>query len=110
MRKCHKCQIHSDLIHIPSFEVYNLTIPWPFSVWGIDIIGKVTPKASNGHEFILVASDYFKKWVEATSYAKLTSVEVTKFFRTNIICRFGVLHKLISGRGFQFKVEIQALL
>jgi len=23
--------------------------------WGIDIIGKVTPKASNGHEYILVA-------------------------------------------------------
>lgn len=27
--------------------------------WGIDIIGKVTPKASNGHEYILVAIDYF---------------------------------------------------
>lgn len=37
--------------------------------WGIDIIGKVTPKASNGHEYILVAISYFTKWkwVEAAN-------------------------------------------
>ncbi|RVW12710.1 hypothetical protein CK203_111452 [Vitis vinifera] len=28
-------------------------------VWGIDIIGKISPKSSTGHEFILVAIDYF---------------------------------------------------
>ncbi|RVW58814.1 hypothetical protein CK203_104003 [Vitis vinifera] len=37
---------------------------------GIDIIGKVSPKSSSGHEFILVAIDYFTKWVEAASYAR----------------------------------------
>ncbi|RVW70441.1 hypothetical protein CK203_058338 [Vitis vinifera] len=35
--------------------------PWSFSVWGIDIIGKISPKSSSGHEFILVAIDYFTK-------------------------------------------------
>uniref|UniRef100_A0A2N9G9N4 Uncharacterized protein n=1 Tax=Fagus sylvatica TaxID=28930 RepID=A0A2N9G9N4_FAGSY len=29
--------------------------------WGMDVIGAITPKASNGHEFILVAIDYFTK-------------------------------------------------
>uniref|UniRef100_A0A2N9HTR0 Uncharacterized protein n=1 Tax=Fagus sylvatica TaxID=28930 RepID=A0A2N9HTR0_FAGSY len=33
------------------------------SAWGMDVIGAITPKASNGHEFILVAIDYFTKWV-----------------------------------------------
>jgi len=47
-----------------------MTSPWPFFTWGIDIIGKVTPKALNGHEFILIAVDYFTKWVEAESYAR----------------------------------------
>ncbi|RVW15271.1 hypothetical protein CK203_082033 [Vitis vinifera] len=42
-------------------------------VWGINIIGKISPKSSNGHEFILVVIDYFTKWVEAASYARLTS-------------------------------------
>ncbi|RVW82849.1 Retrovirus-related Pol polyprotein from transposon 17.6 [Vitis vinifera] len=65
VQKCPECQIHGDLIHAPPSELHALTSPWPFSVWGIDIIGKVSPKSSSGHEFILVAIDYFTKWVEA---------------------------------------------
>ena len=67
-----------------------MTSPWPFSVWGIDVIGAVTPKGSNGHEYILVAIDYFTKWVEAQSYAVLKASHVAKFIRNNIICRYGV--------------------
>ncbi|RVW70517.1 Retrovirus-related Pol polyprotein from transposon 17.6 [Vitis vinifera] len=66
----HMLAIHGDLIHAPPSEFHALTSPWPFSVWGIDIIGKVSPKSSSGHEFILVAIDYFTKWVEAASYAR----------------------------------------
>ena len=59
VQRCLKCQIHGDLIHVPPSELHALTSPWPFSVWGIDIIGKISPKSSNGHEFILVSIDYF---------------------------------------------------
>ncbi|PKI73162.1 hypothetical protein CRG98_006449 [Punica granatum] len=31
----------------------------------MDVIGPINPKASNGHMFILVAIDYFTKWIEA---------------------------------------------
>ena len=34
---------------------------------GIDIIRKIHPTTSNGHEFILVAIDYFTKCVEVAS-------------------------------------------
>ena len=56
-----KCQMHRDLIYIPPLELHALTSSWPFLIWGIDIIGKISPKSSNGHEFILVAIDYFTK-------------------------------------------------
>ena len=88
--------MHGDLIHVPPSELHALTSPWPFSVWGIDIIGKISPKSSSGHEFILVAIDYFTKWVEATSYAKLNATKVAAFIRSHIICRYGVPHELIS--------------
>uniref|UniRef100_A0A2N9IU39 G-patch domain-containing protein n=1 Tax=Fagus sylvatica TaxID=28930 RepID=A0A2N9IU39_FAGSY len=45
------------------------------------------PDASNGHEFILVAIDYFTKWVEACSFKNVTQVAVTRFVKNNIICR-----------------------
>ncbi|RVW31074.1 Transposon Tf2-12 polyprotein [Vitis vinifera] len=110
VQKCLECQIHGDLIHAPPSELHALTSPWPFSVWGIDIIGKVSPKSSNGHEFILVAIDYFTKWVEAASYARLTSVRVASFIRSHIICRYGVPHELISDRGVHFRAEVDTLL
>ena len=67
-RKCHKCQIYADKIHAPASPPHVLIAPWPFSMWRMDVIGPIEPKASNGHRFILVAIDYFTKWVEATSY------------------------------------------
>ncbi|WKA04943.1 hypothetical protein VitviT2T_022936 [Vitis vinifera] len=110
VQKCLECQIHGDLIHAPPSELHALTSPWPFSVWGIDIIGKVSPKSSSGHEFILVAIDYFTKWVEAASYARLTSARVASFIRSHIICRYGVPHELISDRGVHFRAEVDTLL
>ncbi|PKI51085.1 hypothetical protein CRG98_028514 [Punica granatum] len=46
---------------------------WPFSMWGMDVIGPINPKASNGHLLILVAIDYFTKWIEAITLASVTA-------------------------------------
>jgi hypothetical protein len=81
-----------------------MTLPWPFSIWGIDIIGKITPKASNGHEFILVAIYYFTKWVEATSFSVLKAKHVVRFIESNIICRYGVPYEIISDNGIEDEV------
>ena len=76
--------------HVPPSELYSMTFPWPFSVWGIDVIRRIAPKVLNGHGYILVAIDYFTKWVEATSYFVLKAKHVAWFLENNIICRFGV--------------------
>ena len=81
--------MHGDLIHMPPSELHTLTSPCPFSVWGIDIIGKISPKSSSEHVYILVPIDYFTKWVEATSYAGLTTARVAKFIRSHIIHQYG---------------------
>ena len=98
--------MHGDLIHVPPSELHGLTSPWQFLVWGIDVIGKISPKSSSGLEFILVAIDYFTKWVEATSYAKLNEANVATFIRSHIICRYGVPHELILDKGRHFITEI----
>ena len=72
-------------------SLHALTSPWPFLVWGIDIIGKISPKSSSGHEFILVAIDYFTKWVEATSYAKLNATKVATFSDRTLSVDMGFL-------------------
>ena len=56
-----------------------------------------------------MAINYFTKWVEATSYAGLTSTIVSKFFRSHIIYRYGVPHELILDRGAHFRGEVDTL-
>ena len=102
--------MHGDLIHEPPSELHALTSSWPFSVWGIDVIRKISPKSSSGHEYILVSVDYFTKWVEAASYARLTAIRVAKFIRLHIICRYGVPHELISDRGVYFRGEVDTFI
>jgi len=98
-KKCHKCQIYADKVHVPPSMLNVISSPWPFSMWGIDMIGQIEPKASNGHRFILVAIDYFTKWVEAASYANVTKQVVVRFIKNNIICRYGVPNKIITDNG-----------
>ena len=52
VKSCHDCQTHANLNHVLLSELHSMTSPWPFLVWGIDVIGRIAPKASNGHEYI----------------------------------------------------------
>ena len=45
VKSCHDCQTHANLNHVPPSELYSMTSPWSFSVSGIDVIGRITPKA-----------------------------------------------------------------
>ena len=71
VKNCHDCQTHANLNYVPPSELYSMTSPWPFSVWGIDAIGRIVSKASNRHEYFLVVIDYLTKWVEVVSYSML---------------------------------------
>ena len=76
VKKYHNCQAYSNVSHLSSMELQGMTSPWPFGVWGIDIIGEVRPKTSNGHRYIMLAIDYFSKWVEAESYTIVGSKQM----------------------------------
>ena len=96
VRKYHKCQIYADKIHVPPTVLNVMVSPWPFSMWGMDVIGPITPKASNGYHFIFVVIDYFIKWVEAASYASVMKSMVARFIKREIICRYGLSERIIS--------------
>ncbi|KAK5772261.1 hypothetical protein PVK06_048542 [Gossypium arboreum] len=95
-KRCHKCLIYGDKINVPPSPLHVMTSPWPFSMWGMDVIGPISPKTSNGHRFIFVVIDYFTKWVEAASYANVTKSAVSKFLKKEIICRYGMPERIIS--------------
>ncbi|XP_038973214.1 uncharacterized protein LOC120105126 [Phoenix dactylifera] len=56
----------------------------------------------NKRKFLIVSIDYFTKWVEAEPVAQITEQKMRDFVWKFIICRFGLLHILISDNGHQF--------
>ena len=78
-----------------------MTSPWPFAVWGIDLIGPM-PTARPAFKYAVVAVDYFTKWVEAKPLAVISSKKVQEFIWQSIICHFRVPHEIISDNETQF--------
>uniref|UniRef100_A0A2N9FVW7 Integrase catalytic domain-containing protein n=1 Tax=Fagus sylvatica TaxID=28930 RepID=A0A2N9FVW7_FAGSY len=101
VKSCHTCQLQANLIHTHPTSLQNMATPWPFHTWGLDLIGPINP-SSGGCIWILVATEYFTKWVEAIPLRKATGAAVANFIREHIITRFGIPHKIISDNGTPF--------
>jgi len=101
-----KCQTFANNVNAPLVPLNVLASPWPFSIWGIDVIEAIEPKASNGHCFILVAIDHFIKWVEAASYANVNRNVVIRFIKKEIICRYGLPRKIITDNATNLNNKI----
>nr|GEX92554.1 reverse transcriptase domain-containing protein [Tanacetum cinerariifolium] len=101
IRKCNDCQIHRPVTKHPQQPLTPITAPWPFYKWGIDIAGPF-PEGPGKVKFLIVAMDYFTKWVEAKAVATITGGQVKRFLWDNIVCRFGIPGEIISDNGKQF--------
>ncbi|KAL0320058.1 UNVERIFIED_CONTAM: hypothetical protein Sradi_5267300 [Sesamum radiatum] len=102
VNKWEKCQKHATFIHQPAEPLNVMLSQCPFSQWGMDIVGSF-PLAPGQKKFLLVAIDYFTKWVEAELLARIMEGKVMKFIWKNIIYRFGLPRELISNNGRQFQ-------
>nr|XP_033508360.1 uncharacterized protein LOC117273319 [Nicotiana tomentosiformis] len=63
------------------------------------VIGPIEPAASNEHRFILLAIDYFTKWVEPSTYKVVTKNVVADFVRNNIVCKVGILESISTDNA-----------
>ncbi|XP_021985131.1 uncharacterized protein LOC110881062 [Helianthus annuus] len=101
IKRCDNCQIHAPMTHCHKHPMIPLSTSWPFQKWAIDIIGPF-PEGPGGVKYVVVAIDYFTKWIEARPLAKITGEQMRRFVLDNIICRYGVPRELVSDNGVQF--------
>ena len=78
VKKCDKCQRFSHSVHQPVGELQPLVSLWPFAQWGMDLVGPL-PKATGNRRWLIVATDYFTKWVEAEPLANIRDKDSIKF-------------------------------
>jgi transposase InsO family protein len=67
----------------------------------MDLVGPL-PRATGNRRWLIIATDYFTKWVEAEPLASIRDKDSIKFVWKNIITRFGIPKTIISDNGTQF--------
>lgn len=78
---------------------------WPLQRRGMDLVGPL-PTAEGNYKYVVVAVEYFTKWIEAKPLVNITFEAICKFFGQNIICRFGVPRELTVDNGKQFDSKL----
>jgi len=63
VQRCTRCQQHGNLLHAKPEELHAIIFPWPFAMWGMDILGPFS-LGKGQVKFLLVAVNYFTKWIE----------------------------------------------
>ncbi|GJZ18885.1 reverse transcriptase domain-containing protein [Tanacetum coccineum] len=91
-------QVHRPMSRNPQQKLTPITSPWPFYKWGIDIAGPF-PEGPSKVKFLIVAMDYFTKWIEANPVATITGNQIKKFVFNKIVYRFGLPGEIISDNG-----------
>ncbi|XP_072087916.1 uncharacterized protein [Arachis hypogaea] len=103
VRTCDQCQKHAPIINIPAEHLHQFIISWPFNKWGIDILG-LFPTAPRQMKYLVVAIDYFSKWIEAQPLARITSSQMISFVWKYIIYRFGIPRHIVTDNETPFRL------
>jgi hypothetical protein len=104
IRACIKCQKFSGKQQLKSLPLKPVVASGPFQQWGLDFIGEIHPPSSGQHRWILTATDYFTKWIEAIP-TRSASHKVIIGFLEDIIARFGCPNRIITDNAASFKAE-----
>jgi len=102
VRKCHNCQIFYCKVRAPPTPLHPIIAIGHFTKWGIDFI-TCNPHLAGGHAYIILAVDYFTKWVEAMPTFSADGKTTATFIFYHIIARFGVPQAIITDHGSHFR-------
>jgi hypothetical protein len=103
VRACSPCQFFTRKHKLSVMSLVPVKTEAPFQQWGLGFIGEINPHSSAQHRWILTATDYFTKWVEAILTRKATDSVVIDFLEENILARFGCPRKIVTDNAQAFK-------
>lgn len=101
VKNCDQCQRHVDIFNTLPIEFHVFTSPWSSLLWGLDILSSFTPTLEQ-LKYLIVFVDYFTKWIEAEALVNITTANILKFFKRDILVRFTVPQSIVMDNGTHF--------
>ena len=105
VKQCSQCQKHKGPQSALPAPMGTITATYPFEKISWDVMGPL-PLTPRGHQYILVVTDLFTKWVEAFPFPNTTASTLTTILMNEIVCRFGVPAHLHSDQGANLRSAV----
>eukprot|EP00253_Pinus_taeda_P008113 PITA_08113 len=100
VQACDSCQRAGRPSHSDEMPLKPQRFIEPFERWALDFMGPINPP-SNQKTYILVATEYVTKWVEAEALPRATEESVIQFL-LQLFVRYGLPREIITDGGPQF--------
>nr|GEV82999.1 reverse transcriptase domain-containing protein [Tanacetum cinerariifolium] len=96
VKKCDVCQRQGKITQKDEMPQNSIQVCEIFNVWGIDFMGPFP--SSRGNKYILVAVDYYSKWVEAKALPTDDA---------RVMQKYGVTHRLSTPYHLQTSGQVE---
>ena len=106
-RSCDPCSQRKTPNPKPRAPLVSIQAGHPMQLVATDIVGPF-PESTSGNSYVLVAIDYFTRWVEAYPIPCQEASVVAKKLVDEMFCRFSPPEQLLSDQGRQFESQLLA--
>ena len=104
-KTCSHCAARKNPTHTRRAPLQSMLAGYPMQTVAVDIVGPF-PSGESGNTYVLVASDYFSRWVEAYGIPNQEAVTVAKKLVDELFCRFSIPEQIHSDQGRQFESNL----
>ena len=106
-RQCEGCAISRGPPSRPHGHIRKVSAGAPMDIVAIDILSGL-PTTADGHKYLLVATDYFTKWLEAIPLCDAEAHTCMRALYSAFFSRFGLPRQLHSDQGGNFESKLIA--
>ena len=103
---CDQCQRTGAPTFRNHWPLTPIILISPFEKWGIDFVGPINPVSARRNRYIILATNYATKWVEARPTRKNDAATAATFLFEEIMMRFGHPLEIVSDRGTHFLNDV----
>ena len=105
VKKCEQCQLTKAPQHTPRAPMQQYLVMAPIERIANDILGPL-PESHSGNRYILVAADYYSKWVNAWPMPNMETIAIPNILIDRMFALWGVPLHIHTDRGTQFESQL----